>query len=222
MQGYFSHVVKMQEEFIKETQATVYMTVVTAIIAGILGIFFGVLLAVTQEGEILENKKFYSILDKLVNICRSIPFVIIIALLGSITRFIVGTTIGPTAAIVPLVAGTVPFFSRQVENALVDVDKGVIEAARSMGNSPIQIIFRVYLREGLIGIIRVSQLTLISLVGLTAMAGAVGAGGLGNLAIAQGYNRFQEDVVLVSTLIILAIVFIIQWAGNIIIKKLSH
>ena len=126
------------------------------------------------------------------------------------------------AAIVPLVAGTVPFFSRQIENSLVDVDKGVIEAARAMGNSPIEIIFRVYLKEGLAGIIRVSQLTLISLVGLTTMAGAIGAGGLGDLAISQGYNRFQNDVTVVATIIILIIVFVIQYSGNLLIKRIKH
>lgn len=219
---YFKHSLSIKEQFLIETKATLYMTLATAIIAGILGLVLGVALVVTGKGGILENRKLYSVLDKFVNITRSIPFVIIIALVASLTRLIVGTTIGPTAAIVPLVCGTVPFFSRQVENALVEVDKGVIEAARSMGDSPIQIIFGVYLREGLASLVRVSQLTLISLVGLTAMAGAVGSGGLGNLAISQGFNRFQNDVTLVATLIILAIVFVIQWVGNIIIRKVSH
>ena len=187
-----------------------------------MGLAIGVALVVTGKGGILENKKIYSVLDKLVNITRSIPFVIIIALVASFTRFLVGTTIGPTAAIVPLVCGTAPFFSRQVENSLVEVDKGIIEAARSMGDSPLQIIFGVYLREGLAGLVRVSQLTLISLVGLTAMAGAVGSGGLGNLAISQGFNRFQNDVTLVSTMIILVIVFVIQYIGNVIIKRIIH
>ena len=219
---YFKNSLAIKDQFITATETTLYMVAVTAVIAGIIGILIGVLLVVTQEDGILENRKVYSILDKLVNIARSIPFVIIIALLASVTRIISGTTIGPQAAIVPLVAGTVPFYARQIENALVDVDKGVIEAARAMGNSPIEIIFRVYLREGLAGIIRVSQLTLISLIGLTAMAGAVGAGGLGDLAISQGYNRFQNDVTVVATLIILVLVFIIQWSGNYIIRKIKH
>lgn len=222
MLEYFKNSIAIKDQFLIETGATLYMTFVTAIIAGAIGIAVGVLLVVTQEGGILEHKKFYSVLDKIVNTLRSIPFVIIIALMASTTRFIVGTTIGATAAIVPLVVGTVPFYSRQIETVLVDVDKGVIEAARAMGNSPIEIIFRVYLREGLAGIIRVSQLTLISLIGLTAVAGAIGSGGLGNLAIAQGFNRFQNDVTLVSTAIILLIVFIIQGCGNLLIKKIKH
>ena len=219
--GYFHNVIGLKDEFLQSTIETVYMVSITAVIAGIFGIIIGVLLVITGRGGILENKKIYSILDKLVNLGRSIPFVIIIALLSSVTRFIVGTTIGSSAAIVPLVFGTVPFYSRQIETVLVDVDKGVIEAARSMGDSIIEIIFRVYLREGLAGIIRVSQLTLISLIGLTAMAGAIGGGGLGNLAISQGFNRFQNDVTVVSTLIILALVFIIQWFGNILIRKIE-
>ena len=220
--SYFKNSLAIKEQFLIETRATLYMTLVTALIAGILGLAIGVALVVTGKGGILENKKIYSVLDKLVNITRSIPFVIIIALVASFTRFLVGTTIGPTAAIVPLVCGTVPFFSRQVENSQVEVDKGIIEAARSMGDSPLQIIFGVYLREGLAGLVRVSQLTLISLVGLTAMAGAVGSGGLGNLAISQGFNRFQNDVTLVSTMIILVIVFVIQYIGNVIIKRIIH
>ena len=219
---YFKNSLAIKEQFLEATKTTLYMVAVTALIAGIIGLAIGVLLVVTQEDGILENRRVYSVVDKLVNVARSIPFVIIIALLASVTRIISGTTIGPQAAIVPLVAGTVPFYARQIENALIDVDKGVIEAARAMGNSPIEIIIRVYLREGLAGIIRVSQLTLISLIGLTAMAGAIGAGGLGDLAISQGYNRFQNDVTVVATLIILLIVFIIQWSGNFIIKKIKH
>ena len=213
--SYFKNSLAIKEQFLIETRATLYMTLVTALIAGILGLAIGVALVVTGKGGILENKKIYSVLDKLVNITRSIPFVIIIALVASFTRFLVGTTIGPTAAIVPLVCGT-------VQNSLVEVDKGIIEAARSMGDSPLQIIFGVYLREGLAGLVRVSQLTLISLVGLTAMAGAVGSGGLGNLAVSQGFNRFQNDVTLVSTMIILVIVFVIQYIGNVIIKRIIH
>lgn len=219
---YFKHAIEIQDQFIEATGLTLYMTVVTALIGGFLGIVLGILLVVTRRGGILENTTLYAILDKLVNITRSIPFVIIIALLATVTRSIVGTTIGPEAAIVPLVVGVVPFYSRQIENALVDVDKGVVEAARAMGDSPLEIIWGVYLREGLCSIIRVSQLTIISLISLTAMAGAVGAGGLGDLAISQGYNRFQEDVTVVATLIILCMVFVVQWGGNVIIRKLSH
>src|SRR5699024_8759752 len=119
-----------------------------------------------------------------------------------------------TAAIVPLVVGTVPFYSRQIQNALLEVDAGIIEAAEAMGSSPLELIFRVYLKEGLPSIIRVSAVTIINLIGLTTMAGAVGGGGLGNLAIARGYNRNQMDVTLVATGAILVIVFVSQFIGN--------
>ncbi|WP_206184332.1 methionine ABC transporter permease [Sporolactobacillus sp. THM19-2] len=133
-----------------------------------------------------------------------------------------GTTIGTTAAIVPLVIGISPFYARQIQNALVEVDSGIIEAAESMGSGPLEIIFRVYLREGLADIIRVSVLTMISLIGLTAMAGAVGGGGLGNLAVSVGYQRFQNDVTFVAMIIILLLVFVIQFIGDIIARKVSH
>ena len=130
-----------------------------------------------------------------------------------------GTTIGIPGAIVPLVIATVPFFSRQVQLALLEVDKGVIEASIAMGCTPLEIIFRVYLKEGLPSLIRASSLTIISLIGLTTMAGAFGAGGIGNLAISRGYNRFQGDVIVVATIIMLIIVFISQAIGDFLEKR---
>ena len=186
------------------------MTFWTALIAGILGIILGIVLVVTRPGGILESRGLFELLDKIINIVRSIPFIILLALLGTTTRLIVGTTIGETAALVPLIAGIIPFFARQIEIALLEVDPGVIEAAEAMGTSPLGIIVRVYLPEGLAGIIRVSALTIINVIGLTAMAGAVGAGGLGNLAITRGYNRFQNDVTIMATLIILILVFLVN------------
>ena len=156
------------------------------------------------------------------NVFRPVPFIIMLALIAPITRLLVGTSIGTTAAIVPLVVGTVPFYSKQIQNALLEVDQGVIEAAEAMGSSPVEIIFRVYLKEGLPSIIRVSSVTIVNLIGLTTMAGAIGGGGLGNLAIARGYNRNQADVTLVSTAVILIIVFASQFIGNRLVKKTSH
>lgn len=198
------------------------MTFWTALIAGILGIILGIVLVVTRPGGILESRGLFELLDKIINIVRSIPFIILLALLGTTTRLIVGTTIGETAALVPLIAGIIPFFARQIEIALLEVDPGVIEAAEAMGTSPLGIIVRVYLPEGLAGIIRVSALTIINVIGLTAMAGAVGAGGLGNLAITRGYNRFQNDVTIMATLIILILVFFSQFVSNLLVKKVSH
>ncbi|MPM14662.1 Methionine import system permease protein MetP [bioreactor metagenome] len=219
---FLPNVSEIWDEVLLSTWETLYMTLVAGLIAGALGVILGVILVVTQDGGILESKHLYNVLDKLVNIFRSLPFIILMALIVPFTRFVVGTSIGTTASIVPLVVATVPFYARQIQNALVEVDAGVIEAAQSMGASPWEIIFRVYLKEGLPGIIRVSSVTIINLIGLTAMAGAIGGGGLGNLAITRGYNRFQNDVTLVATIIILIIVFISQAIGNALVKKVSH
>ncbi|MGH1803461.1 methionine ABC transporter permease [Enterococcus gallinarum] len=219
---YFPNVVAISDEFVEATIQTLYMTFWTALIAGILGIILGIVLVVTRPGGILESRGLFELLDKIINIVRSIPFILLLALLGTTTRLIVGTTIGETAALVPLIAGIIPFFARQIEIALLEVDPGVIEAAEAMGTSPLGIIVRVYLPEGLAGIIRVSALTIINVIGLTAMAGAVGAGGLGNLAITRGYNRFQNDVTIMATLIILILVFFSQFVSNLLVKKVSH
>lgn len=222
LEKYFPNVLAIPDEFIEATKQTLYMSFWTALFGGVLGILLGVVLVVSRPGGILQNRPLYNVLDKLINIVRSIPFIIMLSLLALVTRFIVGTTIGEKAALVPLVVGVVPFFARQIENALLEVDSGVVEAAQAMGTSPVGIIFRVYLLEGLPGIIRVSALTIINVIGLTTMAGAVGAGGLGNLAISRGYNRFQTDVTIVATLLILILVFISQFISNQIIKKISH
>lgn len=219
---YFEHVIPLKDEIIESTLQTLYMVTVTGLIAGILGLFLGVILVATDRGGILASPRLYGLLDQVVNLFRSLPFIIMLTLVAPLTRLIAHTTIGTTAAIVPLVIGTVPFFARQIQNALLEVDSGVIEAAESMGSSPLEIIFRVYLKEGLTAIIRVSSVTIINLIGLTAIVGAIGGGGLGNLAISRGYNRYQNDVTLVATVIILIIVFISQLIGNALVKKTSH
>lgn len=213
---------KIPNEFIDATIQTIYMVFWTTLIAGILGILLGLLLVIVGPSGFIRNDFLYSILDKIINIVRSIPFIILLTLLGVFTRFLVGTTIGETAALVPLIIGVVPFYARQIENTLLEVDPGVIEAAEAMGTSPLGILFRVYLIEGLPGIVRVSAVTIINIIGFTAMAGAVGAGGLGNLAITRGYNRFQTDVTVVATVLILVLVFFSQWVSSKIIKKISH
>ena len=220
--SYFENVMRIPDEFVTATLETIYMTVLTCLIAFILGIIVGIILVLTQPNGLKENRIFYSILDKIVNIFRSIPFVIMMALLVNVTRGIVGTSIGTTAAIVPLVFATVPFYARQIQNALVEVNPGVIEAAEAMGLSTWDIVSRVYLKESLPAIIRVSALSIITVIGITAMAGTIGGGGLGNLAITRGYNRFQGDVTLVSTLIILVLVFISQAVSDYMMKKVEH
>ena len=209
-------------ELVEATLQTLNMMVLSGAISLFFGLIFGVMIVVTAPKGILRNAFIYNILDKLINVFRSIPFVILLAALIPFTRLVVGTAIGTKGAILPLVFGTVPFFTRQIESALHEVDNGLIEAAQSMGSSPIEIIFRVYLRESMTGIIRGVQITFISLLGLTAMAGAIGGGGLGDFAIRYGHQRNQTDVTYVTVIIILVMVSLIQGAGNRAIKKNTH
>ena len=201
---------------------TLQMVGISGLISAGFGIVFGVILVVTQKDSILECNIVYQVLDKLINVFRSSPFVILVAMLLPVTRALVGTSIGTKGAIFPLVVATVPFFSRQIHSALCEIDPGVVEAAQSMGSSPLEIILRVYLREGLPGMIRGATITLINLITLTAIAGCVGAGGLGSYAIMYGFNRSQTDVTYVTVIIILALVTIIQSLGSRITEKLSH
>ena len=218
----FPNVMAKLLELQNSTFETLYMLFISGTISLVFGLIFGIILVVTKEGNILENKTVYYILDKIVNIFRSIPFIILLAAAIPFTRFIMGTAIGTKGALVPLVIGTVPFFSRQIESALLELDKGVIEAAQSMGSSPIEIIFRVYLKESIPNIVRAITITFVSLVGLTAMAGSIGGGGLGDFAIRYGYQRYQNDITFVTVVILLVIVNVIQGLGNYIIKKTTH
>lgn len=188
----------------------------------IIGISLGIVITVTKRGAILENKIIYQILDKTINLLRSIPFIILLTLLLPVTRIVVGTGIGVKGAILPLVFGTVPFYARQIESALGEVDAGIIEASEAMGISPLSIIFKVYLREGIPAIARATTLTTISLIGLTAMAGAIGAGGLGDFAIRLGHNRYMTDVTVVTVIILVILVCIVQILGDYIAKKNTH
>jgi D-methionine transport system permease protein len=151
-----------------------------------------------------------------------VPLIILIALLIPLTRVIAGTAIGVRGAIPPLIFGTAPFFTRQIEAALAEIDNGSIEAALSMGASPAGIIFRVYLKESVPGIIRGVTITIISLIGLTAMAGAVGGGGLGDFAIRYGYQRYQTDITVVTVIILILMVSLVQGLGNFLSRKASH
>ena len=195
--------------------ATLFMTVVSFIIGGLLGLLAGLFLVLTGPGGVFQ------ILDKITSVSRAIHFIILLAILAPVTFFIVKTNLGATAALVPLSAATFPFFARQVQVVLSELDRGVIEAAQASGATLFDII-KVYLGEGLPDLIRVSTVTLISLVGETAMAGAIGAGGLGNVAISYGYNRSNTDVTFVATLAILLLIFTIQFIGDFLTRKLSH
>ncbi|MGN0597521.1 MAG: methionine ABC transporter permease [Ruminiclostridium sp.] len=208
--------------FLQAIVDTLVMVGWSGSIAFVIGLFLGIVITVTKPGGILQNKIIYQILDKLINFFRSIPFIILLTWVIPLSRLIMGTAINVEGAIVPLVMGTVPFFSRQVESALAETDKGLIEAALSMGSSPIEIIFRVYLRESVAAIARGTTITAISLVGLTAMAGAVGSGGLGDFAIRYGHDRNMIDVTWVTVIVVFILVSIIQLAGNLVVKKNRH
>ena len=225
MQEFFNNimpnVVERFPTFLQAIWDTIIMVIWSGSIAFGLGMLFGVMLTVTKPGGIMENKVVYQILDKVINFFRSIPFVILLTWLIPISRAIMGTAINIEGAIIPLIVGTVPFLSRQIESALAETDKGMIEAATSMGISKMGIIFRVYLREGIAAIARGTTITMISLVGLTAMAGAVGSGGLGDFAIRYG-DRNMMDVTWVTVIAVFILVSIIQVIGNIVVKKNKH
>lgn len=219
---YLPNVMERLPAFGKAIGDTLIMVAWSGSIAFVLGLVLGVVLIVTRPGGILENKVLYQVLDKVINFFRSIPFIILLAWVIPLSRAIMGTAIDVPGAIVPLVLGTVPFFSRQVESALAETDKGLVEAALSMGSSPMEIIFRVYLREGVAAIARATTITAISLVGLTAMAGAVGSGGLGDFAIRYGHDRGMTDVTWVTVIVVFILVSILQLFGNLVVKKNRH
>ncbi|WP_096156758.1 MULTISPECIES: methionine ABC transporter permease [Bacillus] len=203
------------------TIETVYMTSISVVITFILGILLGLLLFLTSKGNLLENKLINGITSSVVNIFRSIPFIILIVLLIPFTKVLVGTIIGANAALPALIIGAAPFYARMVEIALREIDKGVIEAARSMGAKTSTIIWKVLLPESMPALVSGITVTAIAIVGYTAMAGFVGAGGLGNLAFLDGFQKFNTVVTVVCTVIILIIVFIIQFIGDTITRKLD-
>lgn len=201
--------------------STIYMTFVSFGIGGVFGLVSGMFLVLTGPGGIAENRVVFWLLDKIASILRGVPFVILLSAIAPVTRIIVGTSIGMNAALVPLSLSVYPFFARQVQVVLSELDGGVIEAAQASGATFWDLIM-VYFREGLPDLIRVTTLTLISLVGYTAMAGAIGAGGLGQVALSYGYLRSNDDVTLLATLLILIFIFIIQFLGDALTRKISH
>ncbi len=219
---WFPNMVGKEAEFIQSISQTLQMMLYSGILSILFGLTIGVILTVTKKGRIMENVLIYNLFDKLINIFRSIPFIILIALLIGFTRMIVGTGFGVRGAIIPLIFGTIPFYSRQVESALIEIDDGIIEAALASGSSPWEIIFKVYLSENIPGLIRGTMITMVSLIGLTAMMGAVGGGGLGDFAIRYGFQRRMTDVTIITVLTILLLVSLIQGIGNYLIKKTTH
>ena len=200
---------------------TVYMVAVSMAIASALGIPLGVLLYATDKGQILESPLLNKVIGTVVNAIRSIPFIILMVAIIPLTRLLVGSAIGTTAAMVPLVTASIPFIGRQVETSLKEVPYGLIEAALSMGATPMQIIGRVLLPESMPSIVAQLTTVVISLVGESAMAGAIGGGGLGDLAIRYGYQRFRPEVMIATVIILIVLVQAVQFVGNTIAKHLD-
>ncbi|MGC5745555.1 methionine ABC transporter permease MetI [Chryseobacterium sp. NFX27] len=201
---------------------TVYMTFVSGFFGFVLGLPVGILLFLTRKGQLLENAVYYRVISILVNIFRSIPFIILIVWMIPFTRVIIGTSIGMNAALVPLSVGAAPFIARLVENSLLEVPHGLIETARALGASPLQIIQKVLLPEALPSLINNAAITLITLVGYSAMGGALGAGGLGQIGYQYGYIGYDAVIMNVVLVLLVALVFIIQFAGDRLAKKFDH
>ena len=213
----------MSQEIIKlmlqGIEETFYMVAVATVIAGIIGIPLGVTLVTTSKGHILQNLFINRILGTIVNIIRSIPFIILMVAIIPLTRLIAGTSIGTTAACVPLTIVAIPFLSRLVETSIRDVDFGLVEAAESMGATPFQIIRKVLIPEALPTIINNITVLIVNLIGASAMAGAIGGGGLGDIAIRYGYQRFRPDVMLATIIILIVVVNVIQAGGDFASRK---
>lgn len=200
---------------------TVYMVIVSMVISSLLGIPLGVLLHTTSKGQILECIPLNRVVGAIVNAIRSIPFIILMVAIIPLTRLIVGSAIGTTAAMVPLVLASVPFIGRQVETSLREIPYGIVEAAQAMGATPLQIIRKVFLPEAMPNIVAQLTTVIISLIGESAMAGAIGGGGLGDLAIRYGYQRFRPDIMIATVVVLIIMVQIVQFAGNKLAKHLD-
>ena len=200
---------------------TLYMIGVLMIFLVIIGLILGTVLVVTSENHIMPSKIINSILSNVINITRSFPFIILLIVLFPLTKLIVGTKIGTTAAIVPLSFAATPFFARMVETALRDIPWGIIEAALAMGSTPMQIIIKVMIPEAMPSIIQAVTTTTIGVLGYSAMAGSIGGGGLGDLAIVYGYQRWRTDIMVITVIVLIVLVVIIQLIGDFISRKID-
>ena len=200
---------------------TLQMVAVSGAIGTLIGLPIGVMLAVTGRGELLQNFAFNKMMGAVVNMTRSTPFIILVVAIIPFTRLIAGTSIGTNAAIVPLTVAAAPFIARVVENAVREVDRGLVEAAQAMGATPFQIIRKVLLPEALPGIVAGLTLSAVSLVGYSAMVGAVGGGGLGDLGIRYGYQRFLPEVMLAVVIVLIVLVQIVQSTGDLIARRVN-
>ena len=209
------------ELLVKSLGETCYMVLIAIVLATLIGLPLGVILTVTRKDHIMPNALGHNVRGAIGNATRSTPFIILMVAIIPFTRMIVGSSIGTTAAIVPLTITAAPFIARVIESSLLEVDRGVIEAAQSMGASPVQIIGKVMLPESLHSIVLGITLALIALIGASAMAGALGGGGLGDLAIRYGYQRFQMDVMVATVIVLIIMVQGVQTIGNMLSRKLN-
>lgn len=204
------------------TGETLYMVAVAGIVGFAIGIPLGVILHITKKGGLIENTAFNSVLGAIVNVGRSVPFLVLMVAIIPVTKLIVGSFIGTTAAIVPLTIGAIPFVARLIEGALIEVPSGLVEAAQSMGATPLQIITKVLLPEALPTILNAVTITLVTLVSYSAMAGTVGGGGLGDVAIRYGFHRYDLTIMAVTVVMLIVLVQIIQSVGDTLVKKVDH
>ena len=218
----FPDVINNFNAFLNSVIQTLQMTLIVGIISFFISLILAILLVTTKENGLLPQSIIWNILDKVINLFRSIPFIILIAALIPLTRIISGTAIGVKGTIFPLIVGITPFFTRQLEAALNALNPGLIETGKVMGMSPIQIIWSIYLKESIPRIIQVTTITLISLIGLTAIVGVVGGGGIGDFAIQFGYQQNQLDSTYACIIILVIIVSIIQAVGTLLSEKLTH
>lgn len=207
-------------ELLKATGETIYMVFISGLIAALIGIPFGIVLSTTQKEGLWENRMLNRILAGIVNATRSIPFIILLIAIIPFTRWLTGTSIGTTAAMVPLTIGAIPFVARLVEGAIDGIPIGLIEAGQAMGGSALQIILRILIPEALPSIVNGITVTLISLIAYSAMAGTVGGGGLGDLAIRYGYQRFEVQVMMATIIVLIVLVQGIQYVGDSIVRRL--
>lgn len=216
------NVVDRFDVFVESIYETLLMILISGTISLVFGVIFGVILVVTRPGDILENKVVYTVLGKIVDLFRAVPFIILIFVLSPVTKIVSGSSIGLQGTFFPLVVGTVPFFARQMEQALAETDKGLVEASQSMGFGPFEIILKVYLKESIPSIIRGATITFISMIGLTAIVGAIGGGGLGAFCYNYGYSQSNFDIIWVSVIVLVLLTIIVQTIGNYLAKKTTH
>ena len=210
------------EQFITAIQQTLYMVSASLLLGSLIGVPVGILIVVTRPGGVKENKIIYHLLNPVINLVRSVPFIILMVALVPFTRFLVSTSIGTTAAIVPLTIFIAPFIARLVENSLLEVNSGIIEAAESMGATPFQVVWYFLLPEAFGSLILSLTTATVGLIGATAMAGTIGGGGIGDVAIVYGYQRFDTVAMILTVIILIIFVQVIQTFGNVLARKVRR